>query len=250
MENLLPKSMLGTPRRAVIAGVAALVLATVLLLVYLNHYRSTVKATNAAATVLVATAFVPEGTTADWMAKNNGWEVTSIPKDQLEDGAITDASVLQGQVTLKDLYPAQQLTTADFGVTATSSALSGSPELIGTGKKTGTWRAIALPLDTAHGITPQAQTDDRVDVYAELNEVLTLVMQNVLVLAAPNSSASNTTSATSSNYILRVPSDQAARFAFLSDNATLWFVLRPQKNAKPAKPTSITAANALARGGQ
>jgi Flp pilus assembly protein CpaB len=250
MENLLPKSMLGTPRRAVIAGVTALVLATVLLLIYLSHYRSSVKATNAAATVLVAKAFVPSGTTADAMAKKNLWEVTSIPKDQLEDGAITDASVLQGQVALNDIYPASQLTTADFGTTATSGALSGSPELMGTGAKAGTWRAIALPLDEAHGMTPQAQTDDHVDVYAQMNDVMTLLMQNVLVLAAPNQSASNTTSATSGNYILRVPSSQAARFAFLSDNGKLWFVLRPQKNAKPTRATPITPSNALGSGGQ
>ena len=48
MENLLPKGMLGTQRRTVIAGVVALVLAIILLLVYLNHYRSTVKSENAA----------------------------------------------------------------------------------------------------------------------------------------------------------------------------------------------------------
>ena len=245
MENLLPKAMQGTPRRAVIAGVAALVLATVLLLVYLNHYRSSVKSSNAAATVLVASAFVPKGTTAESLAKKNLWEVTSIPKEQLEEGAVTDAGVLQGQVTLTDIYPGQQLTVSDFGVTAVSSALSGSADLLGTGQKAGTWRAVSLPLDAAHGIVPQAQTQDRVDVYAQSTGILTLLMQDVLILAAPNQTAANTTAPVSGNYILRVPSDQVARFAFLSDNGQLWFALRPQKNAKPAKSKPITAANAL-----
>ena len=53
--------MLGTPRRTVVAGVAALVLATILLLVYLNHYRNSVKSASANVSVLRSKAFIPEG---------------------------------------------------------------------------------------------------------------------------------------------------------------------------------------------
>jgi Flp pilus assembly protein CpaB len=245
VENLLPKGMLGTPRRTVIAGVAALVLATILLLVYLSHYRNSVKTENASATVLVAKAFIPKGSTADAVAKKNLWEVTPIPKDQLQEGAVTDARVLHGQVALDNVYPGQQLLATDFGVTAISSRLSAADQLVGEGSKKGTWRAMSFGLDGGHGIIPQVQTDDHVDIYAAISGTISLFMQNVLVLAAPNQAATNTTSPVSTNYILRIPSDQAARFAYLSDNGSMWFALRPQKDAKPAKQKIVTGTNLL-----
>src|SRR5438094_8716508 len=125
MENLLPKGMLGTPRRTLVAGIGALVLATILLLLYLSHYRSSVKSANSNVTVLAAKVFIPKGTTALALAKRGLFEVTTIPKDQLKDGAVTDAAVLHGEVALTDIYPGQQPLTTDFGVTATSAGLSG-----------------------------------------------------------------------------------------------------------------------------
>ena len=251
MENLLPKSLLGTPRRTIVAGVVALALATVLLLAYLSHYRSSVKSANANVPVLRAKSFIPKGTTALALAKQGLFEVASVPKSELKDGAVTDAGVLHGEVSLNDVYPGQQLTIADFGVTVASGALSGSPDLIGTKAKTGTWRAISLPLDASHGISPQVQTGDYVDVYAQVSgnspagtgSVLGLLQANVLILAAPNQAASGTAAPTSANYILRVPTDQAARFAFAADNAKLWFALRPQGSVKPTNPAFVNANN-------
>ena len=116
--------MLGTPRRTVVAGVVALVLAAILLLAYLSHYRRSVKSANSNVPVLRAKVFIPKGTTAISLAQKGSFEVAPVPKNQLKNGAVTDAAVIQGQVTLHDIYPGQQLTVTDFGVTATSSALS------------------------------------------------------------------------------------------------------------------------------
>lgn len=246
MENLMPKGLSGTPRRTLIIGIAALVLAVVLLLVYLRHYRNSVKSSNSQAVVLVSKAFIPKGTTAFALAKGGLYEQRPIPKDQLLNGAISDSAVIQGQVALADIFPDHQLTTADFGVTPTSGSLSGSPTLLGVGPKKGTWRAISISLDASHGIVPQAQTDDTVDVYAELGGTITLLMRDVLVLAAPNQAASSTTSPTSSNYILRIPTSAVGKFTFLADNGKLWFALRPQKGAKPAPPVHVNSTNATA----
>jgi hypothetical protein len=237
--------MLGAPRRTLIAGIAALVLATVLLLVYLNHYRNSVKSANSQSVVLVSKAFIPKGTTAYALAKGGLYEQRPIPKDQLLNGAISDSAVIQGQVALQDIFPDHQLTTADFGVTPTSNSLSGSTDLLGVGPKRGTWRAISLSLDASHGISPQAQTGDTVDVYGEANGLIYLLMRDVLVLAAPQQSAANTTSATSSNYILRVPASAVGKFTFLADNGKMWFALRPQKGAKPAPPVQVNASNVV-----
>jgi Flp pilus assembly protein CpaB len=235
--------MLGTPRRTVVAGIAALVVATILLLVYLSHYRSSVESQNANVPVLRAKVFIPDGTSAESLARNGLFAVTAIPKDQLADGAITDAGAIHGQVTLSDIYPGQQLTAADFGVSATSSALSGSSDLLGNGPRTGTWRAIAINLDSEHGIMPQAQTGDHVDAYLEMGGTLGLLMQDVLILAAPNQVAAGTSAETSANYILRVPTKDAARFAFAADNGEIWLVLRPQTDAKSAGRTPANSSN-------
>ena len=242
MENLMPKRLAGTPRRTIVAGVAALILATVLLLVYLSHYRNSVKSSNASATVLVAKAFIKRGSTAEELAKKNLWQVTAIPKSQLQNNAVTDAAVLHGQVALDDIYPGQQLVTTDFGASATSSRLSGSTALEGAA---GTWRALSISLDTSHGITPQVQTDDRVDVYAQVSGTVYLLLQNVLVLAAPNQVATGTEAPTSANYILRVPTPQVPRFLYVADNGNMAFSLRPQKGASPPPQKYVNATNVL-----
>ena len=235
MENLLPRGMLGTQRRAIVAGVVALILATILLLVYLNHYRNSVKSSNATVAVLVAKNFIPKGTTALALAKNGLFELTAIPKDQLKTGAVTDAAVLHGQVALDDVFPGQQLTITDFGVSATSNALSGV--------LTGTWRAISIPLDASHGVSPQTQTGDHVDVYVQLNGIMGLLLQNVLVLAAPNQVAAGTAAPTSGNYIFRVPTGYAPRFAYAADNGKIWLALRGQKGVPPVQQGFITGSN-------
>ena len=248
MENLLPKGrMLGTPRRTVVAGVAALVLATILLFVYLNNYRNSVATASANVSVLRSTAFIPKGTTALALAKRGLFEYTAVPKEQLQEGAVTDAAAIAGQVALNDIYPAHQLLISDFGVTAISSALSGSADLLGTGPKTGTWRALSIPLDESHGISPQTQTGDHVDIYVETGGKIRLLMESVLILAAPNQVAAGTAAPTSGNYILRVPAKDVPRFAFAADNTTIWFALRPQDKAKAAGTAVVTADNLFSR---
>jgi Flp pilus assembly protein CpaB len=242
VENLLPRGVLGTPRRAIIAGVVALVLAIVLLLVYLDHYRNSVKSSNANVSVLVATKFISKGTLAVTLAKEGRFAPASIPKDQLQTDAVTDAAALQGQVALADVFPGQQLTIADFGTSPTASALSGVLN--------GPWRAMSIPLDQAHGISPQTQTNDRVDVYLQLGGVLGLLMPNVLVLAAPNQVPAGTTAPVSNTYILRVPSSMAARFAYASENGKIWFALRGQHGVPPVKPVFVTGTNVFVLGGR
>jgi Flp pilus assembly protein CpaB len=246
VENLLPKGMLGTPRRTVVAGIAALVVATILLLVYLSHYRSSVESENANVQVLVAKHFIKKGTSAESLARTGGYDVLEIPKDQLRNGAIIDAGAINGQITSSDIYPKQQLTEDDFG--ATSGTLSASSDLLGNGPKTGTWRAIAItPLDDAHGISPQAQTGDHVDAYVQMDARTGLLMQDVLILAAPGQVAAGTSAPTSPSYILRVPTKDVTRFAYAADNGKIWFVLRPQdeKQTKPAGTTPANSANVI-----
>ena len=242
MENLLPKGMLGSQRRTVIAGVVAVVLAVILLLVYLNHYRSSVKSANANSPVLRAKVYTPAGTKAEAMAKQGLFEVAAIPKDQIKDGAITDAAAIQGLVALHAIYPGQQLLATDFGTTATSSALSGSSDLLGQGRATGTWRAISVNLDATHGIVPQVLTGDHVDAYVQIGSKLGLLKPDVLVLQAPNQTAAGTSAPTSGTYILRIAGTDVTKWLYAAQNGTISFALRPQEHAKTL-PTRPATAN-------
>lgn len=249
MENLLPKGMLESPRRTIIAGVVAVGLAIILLLVYLSHYRSTVKSESAATPVLRAKVFIPAGSTAEALAKKNLFEVAAIPQDQLKDGAVTDAAAIHGQVALNDIYPGQQLLVTDFGTTATSSALSGSSDLLGNGPATGRWRALAVSLDETHGIIPQVQTGDHVDAYVQIGGALGMLEQNVLVLQAPNQTAEGTTAPSSGTYILRVAGTNVAKVAYAAGNGTIWFALRPQQHAKNTIRTApVTSSSGVFTG--
>jgi Flp pilus assembly protein CpaB len=233
VENLAPSRLLKTRQGTIVVGVAAAVLAAILLLVYLSHYRNSVKGSTEPVTVLVAKRLIPKGTSGNSIAAQNLFVVTTIPKGQLKVGAISDPAVLQGRVTAADVYPNQQLTTTDFttqSVGALASQLSGR------------WRAISLPtLDAAHGLSPDVQAGDHVDVYAHVSNVTGLVMSDVLVLASPT--AATGSAPASGNYILRIPSSRAAKFAYIGDNGKYWLVLRPAVKALPTPATLAPSAN-------
>lgn len=233
MENLAPSRLLKTRQGTIVVGVAAAALAAILLLVYLSHYRNSVKGSTEPVTVLVAKRLIPKGTSGSTIAAQNLFVVTTIPKGQLKVGAISDPAVLQGTVTATDVYPNQQLTTSNFttkSIGALASQLSGR------------WRAISLPtLDAAHGLAPDVQAGDHVDVYAQVRSLTGLVMSDVLVLASPT--AATGSAPASGNYILRIPSSRATKFAYIGENGTYWLVLRPATNALPTPATLAPTAN-------
>ena len=242
MENLAPNRLLKTRQGTIVLGVAAAVLAAILLLVYLSHYRNSVKGSAEPMTVLVARSLIPKGTSGSAIATRNLFVVTTIPKGQLKPLAISDPSVLRNTFAAADIYPRQQLTSADFTAVSVGALAA---------QLTGSWRAVALPsLDAAHGLSPDVQGGDHVDVYGQLNGKVGLVMANVLVLATPSQAVAGSTAAVSGTYILRVPSAKAPKFAYMGQNGPYWLVLRPGHGARPTQPGFGTADNTLLERGE
>jgi len=103
----------------------AAVLAGVILLTYLHRYRESVKESGTAVTVLVAKSLIDKGTSGDIIATEDLYEVTSQPKSEVQDGAITDPATLKGRVAAADIFPGEQLTAAKLAV-STSTSLSNS----------------------------------------------------------------------------------------------------------------------------
>jgi Flp pilus assembly protein CpaB len=242
VENLAPSRLLKTRQGTIVVGIAAAVLAAILLLVYLSHYRNSVKGPTEPMTVLVAKRLIPKGTSGSSIAAKNLFVVTTIPKSQLKLGAISDPAVLRSTFAAADIYPRQQLTSADFtagSVGALAAQLSGR------------WRAVALPaLDATHGLSPDVQAGDRLDVYGQLNGKVGLLMSNVLVLASPTQAAAGSTAPLSGTYILRVPAGKAPKFVYMGQNGAFWLVLRPGRGAAPTLPTFVTADNTLLNRGE
>jgi Flp pilus assembly protein CpaB len=233
----IAQNLFTTRRGSLLVGAAAAAIAGIILLVYLNSYRNSVNSSAAAVSVLVAKNLIPKGTPGDIIGTSNQFQVGSVPKGQLQTGALTDPAALKGRVAVADIYPGQQLTESYFAYAA-----PGALQV----KITGTDRAIAISMDAQHGMIGQIGAGDRIDVFVGLNSqgahgsqpVIKLLMSNVLVLRSPYGGGTGI-------YTLRAPVNQAAQLAYAADNGRLWFMLRPASGAKTTLPGLVTAQTLL-----
>lgn len=226
------QELFSTRRGTILVGAGAALLAAVVLIVYLHSYRNSLKGSSAPVSVLVAKDLIQKGTPGEIIATRAHSQVGSIPKGQLQVGALTDRGSLAGMVAARDIYAGQQLSAADF-VPAPPNSVQG--------KMSGTYRAINVTTDAEHGLLGQISTGDHVDVFLGINlqgtggnqPIIKLLAQDVLVLRAPITAAGQLT--------LRAPGRVAAELAYAADNGHLWFVLRPASGAKPINPGTIDA---------
>jgi pilus assembly protein CpaB len=236
MFSTLTTRLTGSRGGAVLLGVAAAVLAAILLLVYLNRYRHSVNSDNAQTPVLVAKALIPKGTSGTVIGTKQLYQGAEFKKKDVKVGALADPAYLANRIAVTDILPGEQLLASDFSE-ATTSAINT--------KLTGKQRAISVSIDNVHGSLSQLQAGDHVDVYVGLGArggtggaLVKLFRANVLVMAVPGKAVSsaniNGDTGPSGNLILRVNDQKdAAAFAYAADNSQLWFVLRPNSGAKP-----------------
>ena len=81
---------------AIALGIGAVVLAAILLVVYLDRYRSRVSGENAPTPVLVAKRLIPAGTPGTLVASEGMYEPTTLPAKEVEVGAIADPANHRG----------------------------------------------------------------------------------------------------------------------------------------------------------
>ena len=199
---------------AIALGIGAVVLAAILLVVYLDRYRARVGGRNAPTPVLVANRLIPVGTPGVIAATNSMYTATTLPRKEVEVGAVADPSYLAGRAAAVEIFPGQQITSTDFAASDTASVDS---------QITGTQRALSISIDNVHGSLSQVQVGDSVDVYTSVAGVVKLFEPNVKVLtipAVPGPSGG-------SNLVLRIETGEASKWAYAADNTQLIFVLRP-----------------------
>jgi Flp pilus assembly protein CpaB len=234
----IAEKVLSSRRGTILIGAAAAVIAALLLLVYLNRYRASLKGSSAPVTVLVAKNLIQKGAPGNIIGTQRQFQVATVSKPELLDGAITDPSALRGLVAAQDIYPGQQLTAAEFTPVVPGSLQTSLAK---------TDRAISVQIDDSHGLLGQLAAGDHVDIYVAFNQagpggtqaVLKQLMQNVLVLATPGSGAS------AGNVVFRARGAQAAALAFAADNGKLWLVLRPASGARNVQPGLVTIQRLL-----
>jgi Flp pilus assembly protein CpaB len=217
---------------AIALGVGAIVLAAILLVVYLDRYRARVGGENAPTPVLVAKQLIPKGTPGNIVASQSMYAPTTIPRKEVEVGAIADPSYLAGRAASADIFPGQQFTATDF---AASDTLSVDSQI------TGDERAISVSLDNVRGSLSQIQIGDSVDVYTAIAGAVKLFRPNIKVLAIPSVAGPSG----GGNLVLKIKTKDAAQWAYAQDNTQLWFVLRPVIGAKPTANTTANSSTVL-----
>ncbi len=232
MENITSSKLFRTRQGTLVLGVVAAVLAAIALIVYLHQYRNSVNNKAVPLSVLVAKSLIPKGTSGDAVASTAKYEVKSIPKSEAQSGVFTQPSSLSGTTALKDIYPGQQLTNAEFG-TATGNPLGVQ---LSKGQ-----RAVVVPLDSPSEVGGQISPGDRVDVWVLATSGSTPVaremLQNMYVMNAGSSGGGVT---------LRATPRQAGELIFASQNAKIWLVLRPAIGSVTPPPV-ISLTNLLGR---
>lgn len=239
--------LLSTRGGTIALSLMAAILAAVILITYLNRYRDSVKASSVPVQVLVAKGVIESGTSGEVIASQGMYQLTSQPKGDVAEGAITDPAALKGRVATADVFPGEQLTTAKLTVSDSTSLANSITE---------DQRAITLPVDSSHGMTNQLQPGDHVDLYGGFNiqavgrngvqdasapskPIVKLIIPDVQVLAVPSSGSGK------GQITLKLTDQQAADAAFATDNGILWVTLRPKANATASSPDIVTIETLL-----
>src|SRR5712691_11770547 len=110
MQDILSHRLLSTRGGTIAVGGFAAVLAGIFVLVYLSHYRSSLKTSSAPVTVLVAKSLIQKGTPGNYVGAADLFVPTSIPSSRVRLGAISDPTQFRNRVAVNDIFPGQQLT--------------------------------------------------------------------------------------------------------------------------------------------
>jgi pilus assembly protein CpaB len=248
-------SRIGAFGMAIVLAVAA----GALVLVYLANHDSSLQSSSGKVTVLVATRTIPQFTPGNQVVDGQMFRESSVSRDALADGAITDADQLKGLVARNDVYPGEQLTTNQFQRSDTTNVAV---------KLKADQRAVGFPVDPASGLIGQLQAGDHVDVIATF-DVLPIgknglpltggqaipltrtIVSDALVLTAPQPSSGGANgggdSAHGPSLTLAIGTDDVNRVMFAQQKGAVWFVLRPPGSSQDVG-TDVGDGDAVLRG--
>jgi Flp pilus assembly protein CpaB len=246
----LASRLISTKRGTLIIASAAALLAGILILVYLNGYRNSVKSEGAPVTVLIAGEDIPKGTSGTVIGSKGLFKRTTMRESELREGAFSDPASMNGQIATREIVKGAQLTSSAFapGAKALTSDL------------TATERIVAVPLDSAHGLIGEVEAGSHVDIFAGFNvipiradgtpiaggqarAVLKRIITDVPVVEIGGKNGG--LGSNSTKVLVRLTDKQAADLAFASDNGKIWLALRPGAGSESSPPDLVTAETML-----
>jgi pilus assembly protein CpaB len=203
---------LASRRNSILIAAASAVLAGCLIYLFVSHDRkpTTTVLAPTETTIFEARGYIAAGTADSVVAKQGLLKPVQIPVSQALAGAITDPSVVSGEVVAAPIAAGQQITGSDFSHAnpTIASYLSGDE------------RAVGFAFDAPHGLTSYVRQGDTVDVMAQGTKGTALVAQNITVLANRGG-----------DVVLRLTDKQSLQLATVSGVSTLWLILRPVTGA-------------------
>jgi Flp pilus assembly protein CpaB len=164
---------------------------------------------------------------------------TTLPRKEVEVGAISDPQYLSGRAASIEIFPGQQFTATDFAASDTASVDS---------QITGTQRAISISIDGVAGSSSQIMPGDYVDIYMGLGGTVP-AGQGLVKLFKPNVKVITTPAvpgpAGGSNLVLLVNSKDVSEYLYAANHSQLYFAIRPVVGAKKTVKSTATAASLL-----
>ena len=178
------------------------------------------------------------------------YEVTSVEKADIDDGAVDDPASLKGKVTSATIYPGEQITSVATSATRPTAWAT---------RSAARERAISLPFTPYGGLVGDLKEGDHVDVIglfrldpAEAGRdrpVSRILLQDALVLKAAGGGAEGGGATTTEQaVVLRGTDQEAAELAFAGEFGVLWLALRPKAGAKEISRPSPTAVENIVFG--
>ncbi len=222
-------------KNILIAAVLAIA-AVALTLIYVSNSKSNQSATSPAAyrTVLVAARDIPVGTTGTQLA-HAGWLTTRrIPSDAVASGTVPNRTALATLVAIQPTYHGEQIVAQRFGTSQQEGLVSTIH---------GPLRIFQLPGDSNQLLAGIVRQGNRVDVVGSVarpegspTHYGVIAVRDVLVVKAPSSSSSNTTSID-----LQLTSAQAQKLFWMEKNADWSLLLRPSVHPSNADSAPVTS---------
>ena len=213
-------------------------------LLYTRNVRSEAGAGGPTTPVVVAAVDVPAGTQFDELIEAGDLVTQQIPKDYVVPGAVADVEELRGTTAAQPLLEGEQVSAdrvAELGTVPGGSL--GIPD---------GFSAISMQLPAAQSVGANLHRGDYIRVFATFhgvgsggNSTTVALLPNVLVLDAVTLGESESR-APNVMLTLAVAPDEAAKFAFAQDTATIWVnLLAPDDKGKAPEPISLNEATSV-----
>jgi Flp pilus assembly protein CpaB len=243
-ERTLPLSM--TRLRNLLVPVGLAVLAAVLVGAYIVTYRNSVNSGAGLVKVLVATRDIPAGTTGSAVASGGYLKGETIPRRAVVPGSVVSGAPLTQLVATAPIQKGEQVTLRQFGPITQAGVLA---------KFSGRERAVAVSGDPTQLLAGTVSEGDRVDVVADVHYTSggisrassRVILQNLLVLTAPDGGAS-ASSGEKTSATLVMTDRQAQTMSWASQNSQWFLALRPTAHPRSSAPGLETLKTVLGRG--